>query len=213
LGPIFYFLRFNDGWSTDHSRWGEFGDFIGLFVSLANLPLIVIIAIITVNSSVRIARLQTDLSNSQLRIEQLRVTPHLYLTEERSLIFTQDSWIIRHTGEGPAINVLVRFTDSRNSPFTRWVSCLSLGSGDQRDLVWLRNADVIQVCYCDITEQSCFLYTFQDRIGRTTPISVQQYQSFLNIAIENRENTHPRLVNEYLDSAHAAYHKFYRSLL
>jgi len=214
VGLILYFTHFYGTWSTEHADWGTFGDYFNVFVNIANLLLVLLIAILTINSSNRIANLQLQLSQSQLRIEQLKVVPHIYISEKRSMVIPpQDSWYIQHTGEGPAINILVRFNQARNSPFTRWISCLSLGSGDERELPWLRHADTIQICYCDITEQICSIYTFQDRIGRTTTINTGEYSNFLALAIANNLNTHPDLVNRYLAGGHLSYPPFYAGLL
>lgn len=212
-GLILYFAHFNDSWSTENADWGTFGDFFNVFVNIASLLLVLLIAILTIRSSDRIADLQVELSQSQLKIEQLKVVPHIYISEKRSVVIPQDSWYIQHTGEGPAINILVRFNQAKNSPFSKWISCLSLGSGDERELAWLRHADTIQICYCDITEQICSLYTFQDRIGRTTSISTEDYLNFLALAIANNFNTHPDLVTRYLAAGHLNYPPFYASLL
>ena len=177
------------------------------------MVLVAVIAILTINASNRIANTQMILSRSQLRIEELKVMPHLYINEKKSIIAQHDSSFIHHTGEGPAINILVRFNLGRNKQFTRWISCLSIGTGEERELVWLRNADTIQFCYCDITELNCFLYDFQDRIGRTANISGSDYMNHLNDAIANNTNTHPDLAKRYLQGGNLDYKAFFGGLL
>ena len=212
-GLWLYIAHFSGGWSTDNSVWGTFGDFFNVFVNIANLICVIIIAILTINSSIRIAKLQVMLSESQLKIEQLKIVPHLYTNEKRSSVANQDSWFIHHTGEGPAINILVRFNLGRNAQFTRWISCLSIGANEERELVWLRNADTIQFSYCDITEENCFLYTFQDRIGLTNSIPKEDYLNYRDQAIANNFNTHPNLVNRYLNGGNTNFGPFFNGLL
>ena len=208
-----YFGKFHGPLSNKQSDWGAFGDYLGLFVNVANLVLILVIASQTIDSSERISKLQFNLASSQLRIEQLKTRPHLYISEKKSQQSKDTfSWYIQHTGEGPAINILTRFSLAEGGPFTKWIVCLSLGAGDDRELIWLKNAHSIELCYCDITETNCFQYIFSGRLGHTSTIAPSVYSGNLEVAAKNHLNTHSDLASRF-SSGIKEYGQFFASLV
>jgi len=67
---IFYFLNFNEGLSTEHERWGTFGDFVGgtLNPILSFLGLLaLLLTVVLQNRQVEISSNELELSRKELK--------------------------------------------------------------------------------------------------------------------------------------------------
>lgn len=191
VGLSLYFFHFNNGYSNDQTHWGVFGDYINIFLNFASLIILGYISFVTFRT--------TDTFN------RLQIRPILFITldkPEQIVGSFKDSWYVVNGAKNTALNLIVRFTDNRNSgKFTKWVSCTSLSENQRLELFWIHWADEIEICFTDLTKERFYLFKFMDFNGDTREITRHQYTEFLQQAIENRNNnmTHLRdKLEEYI---------------
>jgi len=183
-GFFLYFSHFNGQYSSKVDDWANFATFNGYFVNVLTLLILGYISFITYKATNNFNKLQ--------------IRPLLYLTVDypQQIKNTfKDSWYVVNGANYPAINLLVRFTQDRQSQtFSKWVSCTSLSGTDKKELFWVHFADVIEICYSDLTEEKFYLLEYKDYNGKIKPISKTEYAANLSEAITNRANniTHLR---------------------
>lgn len=178
VGLIFYFTHFNNAYSSASGDWANFATFNGYFLSIVNLIVLGYISFITYQTTQAFNRLQ--------------IRPLLFITlnkpEQIREVF-KDSWFVNNGAKNAALNLIVRYTTNRNGePFTKWVSCTSLGENQRMELFWIHWADKIEICFTDLSGERFYLFAFVDYNGHTIEINNKEYSDFLQQAVDNRDN-------------------------
>ena len=184
-GLFLYFKYFNSRYSTESDDWANFATFNNYFVNIASLLILGYLSYLTFVATEHYNKMQ--------------LKPILFLVTDtprqiKNAPF-KDTWVVVNGAKNPAINLLVRYTEGRESKiFSRWVSCGSLAENGRLELFWIHWADKIEICFTDLTQEKYYRYEFQDFNGKTEQIKQPDYLPYFIDAIDNRNNniTHLR---------------------
>ena len=124
-----YENQFSEGIQLSNSQeiWGQFGDFINVWVSLANL---ILLAGLTIYIHKRESTFQQAISQQNSAQNRPIIIFKLDTADE---IYPQ--WIIKNIGNGAAFNINFNYVTENKDSYSQFVAKLySLGSGDQISL-------------------------------------------------------------------------------
>ncbi len=186
IGLVLYLSRFNSFYSSSSEVWANFATFNGYFLSIINLIILGYISFITFRT--------THIFN------RLQVRPLLFITLDKPEQITgifKDCWFINNGAKNAALNLIVRYTTNRNKPFTKWISCTSLGENQRLELFWVHRADKIEICFSDLNNEKFYSFEFMDYNGQTREITKKQYDIYLQQAVDNRDNNMTHLRDKF----------------
>lgn len=131
--------------SDDTSTWGSFSDYLNPFISLSNL-------VVFIWLSVEVFKYNKKKDDQTEEFQKSIEKPTLiFKSVPHDRFGTTEEWEIKNIGNGPALNLRIAESNSREiiwiSPITK---CYSLGKDESQQLDWLIHANVICVTYQDI---------------------------------------------------------------
>lgn len=185
IGFFLYFKYFNSNYSANSDDWANFATFNGYFVNIVSLLILGYLSYLTFVAT-------EHYNKMQLRPILFLVTDIPWQIENPPF---KDTWVVINGAKNPALNILVRYTESRESNvFSRWVSCGSLAENGKLELFWVHWADKIEICFTDLSQEKYYLYEFLDFNGKTKQINRDDYLRIFQDATDNRNNniTHLR---------------------
>lgn len=185
IGFFLYFRYFNSSYSTNSNDWANFATFNGYFVNIVSLIILGYLSYLTFVAT-------EHYNKMQMRPIVFLVTDTPRQIENPPF---KDTWFVVNGAKNPALNILVRYAESRDSKeFSRWVACGSLAENSKLELFWVHYADKIEICFTDLSQEKYYLYEFLDFNGITNQINKKDYLRNFQDATDNRNNniTHLR---------------------
>lgn len=135
-----YINQFSAGTlSTDQAVWGEFGDFMNVWVAIGNL-------IALGGLTFYISTLERSQHEASTNLENARSRPTLiykYLDDQKK-------WVIQNVGNGPALNIRLSFLKERNWEIPNKIHSLISGGITSFPIRQPTSEDVICLVYYDI---------------------------------------------------------------
>lgn len=119
----FYALWFGPSISKDHMVWGEFGNFMSLFVSITNL---FIIATLTMF----IAKNEESRDEEMRKIENSKIRPIVIFKD------IGKKWACRNIGEGAAMNIMIAYKTGNGRSWENPVKIYSLVPQEVFEIEW-----------------------------------------------------------------------------
>ena len=144
LIPLKYYIRqFDNDFANTQDIWGQFGDFLNVFVNIAIGVILGYISFITYDTTFSYNKLHT--------------TPIISFSVEPNNTYQNvfpDTWVLLNLTNAGAQDIHLRF--SIDGVFTKWIKCFSLLGQSKLNLHWLRFAGRIEVLYSDTLEIDIF---------------------------------------------------------
>ncbi len=125
IAALFYRYQFGSYLSKQQNIWAEFGDYMNVFVSLANLIIVSSISYFLYKNEQKRDQENTILENSKIR---------------PILIFKDigETWSCRNVGQGAAMNIKIAYKTNENENWQNPVKIYSLMSGEEFKITWKR---------------------------------------------------------------------------
>jgi len=161
VSPIIFFLNNFGDWyiSSDQAKWGQLGDFMNVWVSIANLILVGTLTYYLNELQIQreqeyrkmeATRLKTSEENEKNRDELIRQReeqlnrPYVIFRREPSGLY-----ILKNIGNGPALNIT--WAQMRDDVWLNEHITFPLGSGESRNIEReMASNDIIGIEYNDI---------------------------------------------------------------
>lgn len=123
---IFYSFQFGFSLSQDQTVWGEFGDFMNVFVAIANLFVIGYLTIF-------FAEMEEQRDQESKKLEELKIRPNLIFKD------IGEKWACRNIGEGAAMNIMIAYKTSNVGQWENPVKIYSLVPKEEFVINWKKN--------------------------------------------------------------------------
>jgi hypothetical protein len=120
---LFYTFHFGFKVSVNHAIWGQFGDFMSVFISIANL-------IIISSLTYFIAKIEEKRDQENRNLELSKVRPILIFKDIGM------KWACRNVGEGAALNVMIAYKTNLAHDWENPVKIYSLTSNEEFKIEW-----------------------------------------------------------------------------
>lgn len=135
----FYVFHFrNARISTDANDWGAFADYLNPIIGVLNLIILIIL-------SISVRRSEEERYRFEKKFIEAAEKPILIFWDNAE----QNSWFIKNIGKGAALNLYVSYNTDDN-PRQSIVKCYSIASGEEKKLIWIRNAYNLIASYQDL---------------------------------------------------------------
>ncbi|PUZ27277.1 SEFIR domain-containing protein [Chitinophaga costaii] len=103
-----------------------------------------------------------------------KAPPILTIGEERvaeSMLPSDEHWVI-HSLSSPAVQIFARlWVDEKKNLGSKWATIPSLEPGHQKELMWIRHCDIIELAWSDVTGSTYYHLRIQGRIPETKVIT------------------------------------------
>lgn len=134
-----YIIKFYTGEvSNDTGDWGAFSDYLNPFIALLNL-----IVLIILSNAVR--RNEADRYAFEKKFIEAGEKPILIFWDNQN----DNSWYVKNIGKGAALNIYITHLNGQ-AEIQSIVKCYSLAVGEEKKLVWIREAFQIIGTYQDL---------------------------------------------------------------
>jgi len=115
--------------------------------------------------------------------------PILTIGEERvadSMLPSDEHWVI-HSLSSPAIQIFARlWVDEKKNLGTKWATIPSLEPGHQKELMWIRHCDIIELAWSDVTGSTYYHLRIKDRKSETKEIPKAEFEAITgNVGVNN----------------------------
>jgi len=164
---ILYSETFSD-LSNKQDWWGQFGDFLNVFVNIAIGVILGYISYVTYNTTFNYNKLHT--------------TPIIsFAVEPKKTIGGGDfpeSWVILNLTSAGAKDIHLRFFI--DDKITRWIQCFSMLGNSKVPIPWIRYARRIEVFYSDTFGKRYFQLGYEHLTGNPEEIKREEWQEFID---------------------------------
>jgi len=135
---FFYALQFGFLVSKNRTVWGEFGDFMSVFVAIANL-------VVVSSLTYFIAKIEDKRDEENRNLENSKIRPILIFKD------IGKKWACRNVGEGAAMNIMIAYKTKSTLSWENPIKIYSLVPKEEFEIEW-RKYQVFQwsAVYYDI---------------------------------------------------------------
>ncbi|SOD80947.1 hypothetical protein [Spirosoma fluviale] len=123
IAVIIYRFQFGTHKSEKTEVWGQFGDFLNVFISIANLVIFGVLTFV-IHKSERHRDTEKDI------LESAKTRPILIFKD------IGGKWICKNVGEGTAINAMIAYKGGTSVNWENPVKVYSLMSGEPFEIDW-----------------------------------------------------------------------------
>lgn len=143
FGAIAYIIKFhNHAWSSSPEAWGQFGDYMNMYVISASLIIVSILTYV-------VYRVDHHRAIEQADAEKVRDRPIIVFQTEVNSQTKEPYWIIRNATDNVALNVLVTHSEQPDM-WKKPIMIYTLGGRQEREMPWFRPAYQIRAVYYDV---------------------------------------------------------------
>ena len=125
IAVITYRFQFGTYKSENTEVWGQFGDFLNVFISIANLVIFGVLTFV-------IHKTERQRDNEKDILESAKTRPILIFKD------IGGKWICRNVGEGTAINGMIAYKGGTSANWENPVKVYSFMSGEPFEIDWRR---------------------------------------------------------------------------
>jgi hypothetical protein len=123
---IFYSFQFGFSLSKDQTVWGEFGDYMNVFVAIANLFVIGYLTIF-------FAEMEEQRDKENRTLEEFKIRPNLIFKDIGA------KWACRNIGEGAAMNIMIAYKTSNVGQWENPIKIYSLVPKEEFVIEWRKS--------------------------------------------------------------------------
>lgn len=140
IALIFYIYQFGTDRSTETEIWGQFGDFLNVFISMANLIIFSTLTFV-------IHKIERQREGEKDILESAKTRPILIFKD------IGERWACKNVGEGAALNGIISYSEG-SSNWENPVKIYSLMPGEEFEIHWRKsNVHQWRAKYYDIHNQ------------------------------------------------------------
>jgi hypothetical protein len=181
-----YFSHFNGPLTFESQEWANFSTYISAFINISSLILIGLISYLAYDYNKK---------NGELILK-----PILFVVSKQSQKKPSiSSWYVINGSKHAALNILVRYTKLKWGAdlWTKWVICSSLAEKQEMELFFIREADIIQVCYKDLSERKIYQTDYSNYMSSTPKLIEEDYYEKCASEAKNCKNNIAVFEDEY----------------
>ena len=158
-----YVDKFGKQLSSNHERWGQFGDYLNVVINFSIGMLVGYISWITYKTT--------------NNFNKLNITPVLsFLVKPSNDKRLPESWFLLNLTNAGAKDVYIKFW--AGDKISKWIKCFSILGNSEIELPWLRFAAKIEVYYTDTFGKKFYNLKYQDLSGDPIEIDKKAWGKF-----------------------------------
>jgi hypothetical protein len=173
-----YLYIFHNGFSLASDDWGNFGDYISVFINVASLFIVAYISFITNEINQRSLNVAASAQIDNLAFQERQQQPVLDFAVKRPRADYQptyrESWHLINCSNAAARNISLRlFTGNEVSFF---ISLYAVQQNDIIEFPWLRFASRLELVFTDPFDMRFFRLVVENLRSRMVEISRDEYE-------------------------------------